>query len=188
MFTPEVNYTSMVSGAGPAPMLAYGDVLTAHHASMTAVAGASASSATATFGSWSGQGSTVAQAALVAHNTEHLLLAEETLAKAEIAHMAAVTHTSTVTRMVPAPHAIANRMEEAADQQINPWVLGALTARIADLELEYFGYMWPNNAAAGVSDGAALDGYAAALMMPSLPVVSGGSPAAAAIAAASVAE
>ena len=117
MFTPEVNYTSMVSGAGPAPMLAYGDVLTAHHASMTAVAGASASSATATFGSWSGQGSTVAQAALVAHNTEHLLLAEETLAKAEIAHMAAVTHTSTVTRMVPAPHAIANRMEEAADQQ-----------------------------------------------------------------------
>jgi hypothetical protein len=37
VFPPEVNYTSMTSGAGP--MLAYGDVLLAHGASMMAVAG-----------------------------------------------------------------------------------------------------------------------------------------------------
>ena len=33
MFAPEANYYSMVSGAGPAPMLAYGDVLVAQAAS-----------------------------------------------------------------------------------------------------------------------------------------------------------
>ena len=80
--------------------------------------------------------------------------------------------------MVPAPPAHANRFEEAADEVINPMVLGALTPRIADLNVEYFGFMWPNNAAAGVRYGAALDGLGAALMMPSLPAISGGSVAA----------
>ena len=37
MFAPEGTYYSMVSGAGPAPMLAYGDVLVAQAASMASV-------------------------------------------------------------------------------------------------------------------------------------------------------
>ncbi len=40
-------------------------------------------------------------------------------------------------------------VEEAADEVINPIVWGALTPRITDLNLEYFGFMWPNNAGAG---------------------------------------
>jgi hypothetical protein len=188
MFAPEENYYSMVCGAGPAPMLAYGDVLLAHHASMTAVVGVSSGTATTTAAAWQGLGGSAAQAALVEHNTEHLVLADETLAKAQIAHLAAATHTATVTRMVPAPPAHANRLEEAADELINPLVWGALTPRIADLNLEYFGFMWPNNAAAGVSYGVALDGFGVALMAPSLPAVSGGSPGAVAAAAASLAE
>jgi PPE family len=188
MFAPEDNYYSMVCGAGPAPMLAYGDVLLAHHASMTAVVGVSSGTATTTAAAWQGLGGSAAQAALVEHNTEHLVLAEETLAKAQVAHLAAAAHSATVTRMVPAPPAHANRLEEAADELINPLVWGALTPRIADLNLEYFGFMWPNNAAAGVSYGVALDGFGAALMAPSLPAVSGGSPGAVAAAAASLAE
>ena len=99
--------------------------------------------------------------------------------------MAAAAHQSSFAQMVPAPPAHANRFEEAADEVINPMVLGALTPRIADLNVEYFGFMWPNNAAAGVRYGAALDGLGSALMMPSMPAISGGSVAAVAVAAAS---
>ena len=65
--------------------------------------------------------------------------------------------------MVPAPPAHANRFEEAADEVINPIVLGALTPRITDLNVEYFGFMWPNNAGAGLRYGATLDALGAAL-------------------------
>jgi PPE-repeat protein len=68
------------------------------------------------------------------------------------------------------------RAASAMDEAINPWVLGALTPEIAALNLEYFGFMWPNNAAAGVSYGAALDGFGAALMAPAPPALSGASP------------
>ncbi len=188
MFPPEVNYTSMVSGAGPAPMLAYGEALTAHSAAMTSVVGVSAATASATSAAFVGSAGTASTAAVVAHNTEHVAFAEETLVRAQIAHLAAAAHSATVARMVPSPPALANRLEEATDEQINPWVWGALTPRIVDLNTEYFGFMWPNNAGAGVSYGAALDGLGAALMMPSLPSVAGGSVAAGVVAAASLAE
>ncbi len=188
MFAPEANYYSMVLGAGPAPMLAYGDVLLAHNASMTAVVGVSTATAVGTAAAFVGNAGSASEAALVEHNTQHAVFADEALARAQIAHLAAATHSATVTQMVPAPPAHANRLEEAADELINPIVWGALTPRIADLNLEYFGFMWPNNAAAGVRYGAALDGLGAALMAPSLPAISGGSAAAVAVAAATVAE
>ena len=188
MFAPEANYYSMVLGAGPAPMLAYGDVLLAHNASMTAVVGVSTATAVGTAAAFVGNAGSASEAALVEHNTQHSVFADEALARAQIAHLAAATHSATVTQMVPAPPAHANRLEEAADELINPIVWGALTPRIADLNLEYFGFMWPNNAAAGVRYGAALDGLGAALMTPSLPAISGGSAAAVAVAAATVAE
>ncbi|UQX11727.1 PPE domain-containing protein [Candidatus Mycobacterium methanotrophicum] len=188
MFPPEANYYSMVTGAGPAPTLAAAEVLVAHHAAMTATAGTSSALGAATAEAYKGAGGTASEAALVAHNHEHLVFAEETLARAQILHMAAAAHPSTVGQMVPAPPAHANRLEEATDEAINPMVWGALTPRIADLNLEYFGFMWPNNAAAGVRYGAVLEGLGAALMTPSLPAVSGGSIAAVAVAAATVAE
>jgi PPE-repeat protein len=188
VFALEVNYTSMTSGAGPAPMLAYGDVLLAHGASMMAVAGVSAGNAAGTFASWQGAGAVSAAVAGVGLNAQTLALADVAMTKAQIAHAAAAAHSATVARMVTHVQATANRTHEATDEAINPWVLGALTPEIAALNLEYFGFMWPNNAAAGVGYGAALDGFGVALMAPAPPVLSGASPAAAASAAAAIAE
>src|ERR1700722_11834128 len=178
MFPPEANYYSMVTGAGPTPSLAAAEAYVAHHAAMTATVATSSALGAATAESYIGMSGTVSEAALVSHNNEHLVFAEETLARSQIMHMAAAGPPTTVSQMVPAPPAHANRFEEAADEVINPIVLGALTPRITDLNVEYFGFMWPNNAAAGVRYGAVLDGLGAALMMPSLPAISGGSVAA----------
>jgi hypothetical protein len=188
IFTPEANYYSMVTGAGPASTQAAGDLLVAHHAAMTATVATSSALGAVTAQAYTGVSGTASAAALVTHNDAHLVFAEETLARAQILHMAAAAHPSTVSQMVPAAVAHANRLEEATDEAINPIVLGALTTRIAELNLEYFGFMWPNNAAAGVRYGAVLEGLGAALMTPSLPAISGGSIAAVAVAAATVAE
>jgi hypothetical protein len=169
-------------------MLAYGDALLAHGTSMMAVAGASAGNAAGTFASWQGAGAASAAVANIGLNAQMLALAEVAMAKAQIAHAAAAVHAATVARMVTHVEATANRTHEAADEAINPWVLGALTPEIAVLNLEYFGFMWPNNAAAGVGYGAALDGFGAALMAPAPPVLSGASPAAAASAAGAIAQ
>ncbi|BCI86747.1 hypothetical protein NIIDMKKI_19530 [Mycobacterium kansasii] len=44
--------------------------------------------------------------------------------------------------------------------------MGALTPQIVALSLEYYGQMWPRNAAAGAAYGAALRAVAAAIMVP----------------------
>ncbi|HEY1840318.1 MAG TPA: PPE domain-containing protein, partial [Mycobacterium sp.] len=148
MFPPEANWYSLALGPRSAPSVAAAETLEAHHAAMTAVAGTSMAQGAVTAKSYTGLGGTASEAALVTHNNEHLAFAEQTLAKAQIFHMAAAVNESSFAQMVPAPPAHANRFEEAADEVINPMVWGALTPRIADLNLEYFGFMWPNNAAA----------------------------------------
>ena len=188
MFPPEANYYALALGAGPAPSLAAAETYVGHHAAMTATVGTSSALGAVTAESYIGVGGTASEAALVSHNNEHLVLAEEALTKGQIMHMAAAAHPTHLTQMVPAPPAHANRFEEAADEVINPLVWGALTPRITDLNLEYFGFMWPNNAAAGVRYGATLDALGSALLMPSMPAISGGSIAGVAVAAASVAE
>jgi hypothetical protein len=70
VFAPEANYTSITSGAGPAPMLAYGDALLAHGTSMMAVAGASAGNAAGTFASWQGAGAVSAELAGASLNAQ----------------------------------------------------------------------------------------------------------------------
>jgi hypothetical protein len=77
---------------------------------------------------------------------------------------------------------------EAADEAINPVVWGALTPDIIALNLQYFGDMWPTNAAAGAGFGAVLRAAMAALLVPAPPAVSGASPAAGAAAAAALAQ
>ena len=188
MFPPEANWYSLALGPRSAPSVAAAATLEAHHAAMTGVAGTSMAQGAVTAEAYTGVSGTVSEAALVSHNNEHLVFAEQALVKAQIFHTAGAVNESSFAQMVPAPPAHANRFEEAADEVINPMVLGALTPRIADLNVEYFGFMWPNNAAAGVRYGAALDGLGAALMMPSLPAISGGSVAAGVAAAASLAE
>jgi hypothetical protein len=108
VFPPEANYTAITSGAGPAPMLAYGDVLLGHFASTTAVAAVSQGNAVGTFASWQGSGAASAAVANVGLNTQALALADVAMAKAEIAHQAAAAHTATVAKMVPHVQATAN--------------------------------------------------------------------------------
>jgi PPE-repeat protein len=90
--------------------------------------------------------------------------------------------------MRPAAECNANRDECAIDNAINPWVLGMLTPRIGSLDVEYYGVMWPTNAAAGASMGAVFSALAASLAIPPPPATMGASPAAPAAAASAVGE
>ena len=190
VFTPEVNYQTITTGAGPGPMLAHAEGYATHAAVLDGSAATSTVSAAATYGTnWVGSGSLASAASQTDMNALTAELAAAATSRVAPITTAAECHPATVARMVTAEHAVANRMEEASDEAINPWVFGGLTPRIADLNLEYFGFMWSNNAAAGLSYGAVLRAAAATLMSsPSLPVMSGASPAAAASAASAVAE
>lgn len=101
MFPPEANFYSMVTGAGPSPSLAAAETYVAHHAAMTATVGTSSALGAVTAESYLGVGGTASAAALVTHNNEHLVFAEQTLARAQVMHMAAAAHPSTVSQMVP---------------------------------------------------------------------------------------
>jgi len=108
--------------------------------------------------------------------------------KGQLLNTAGELHTTTASTMVTFVQADANRGEWGVDNAINPWVLGMLTPRLIDLDTEYFGFMWPNNASAGLRYGAGLDALGAALAgLSALPSLAGGSMAAPAMAAADVA-
>ncbi|WP_219859497.1 PPE domain-containing protein, partial [Mycobacterium persicum] len=180
-FSPEANYTALASGSGPAPTLAYAETLSAQAAHIQAVVAASTATGAATYGTtWRGVGASASAVAQAALDTQHELLAAALLEKASHVAAAAGAHQSAVASMVTAQEAEANRRDEATAQQINPLVWGALTPHIVALNLEYYGQMWPRNAAAGAAYGAALRAAAAAIMVPFPPAVAGGSPAAAA--------
>lgn len=188
MIDPATSYRMMTSGAGPGPTLATGEVYGAHAATMAGTLATSQVNAGGTFPDWTGAGGDAAQLALVSHNAQQLTHADETLLKAALFQQAATIHSATVTRMVPDVVPDANRAESAADILINPWVLGALTPRITELQLEYVA-MWANNAQAGVGYGFGLDGIGVALAgLAGLPAIAGGSVAAAAMAAAQIGE
>ncbi|POX86062.1 hypothetical protein C3B43_20485, partial [Mycobacterium kansasii] len=181
-FSPEANCAALVSGSGPASTLAYADTLSAQAAQVQAVVAASTASGTATYGTtWRGAGASASAVAQAALDTQHELLAAALLEKASHVAAAAGAHQSAVASMVTAQQAVANRRDEATAQQLNPLVWGALTPQIVALNPEYYGQMWPRNAAAGAALGAALRAAAAALMVPFPPAVAGGSPAAAAV-------
>lgn len=188
MIDPASSYLTMTSGAGPAPMQLYSDAMLTQASSTDGVVLTSQATATGTFAAWDGRSAFQAAASLTTHNTDQSLLAELAMMKAEVAQAAANLHTFTVPRMVTHVQANANRAEYGFDNAINPSVLWSLTPRLIELELEYYGYVWPNNAQAGVGYGVGLDGLGAALAaLSALPSLAGGSPAAAAMAAADVA-
>jgi PPE-repeat protein len=154
-FSPEANYTALMSGCGPASTLAYSETLGAEAANLQTIAASSTVTGAATYGaSWRGTGAAASATSQTAMDTQHELLAAALLEKMPHVAAAAAAHQAALASMVTAEQAVANRMEEAADQQINLTVLGALTPRIAALNLEYYGHMWPRNAAAGAAYGA----------------------------------
>jgi hypothetical protein len=170
-----------MSGAGSAATLAQAQTLTAHAEHLQDVVAASTVNAAGTYGTaWSGAGATAAQAAHTQVNTALAALAEWVAEKPPIITAAAQAYHTAVSEMVPAEEAVANRTQEAADVEVNPRVLGALTPQIAALNLDYFGYMWPANAGAGASYGAVLRSGMAALLTPPPPANPAASPQAAA--------
>ncbi|MBV9720927.1 MAG: hypothetical protein JO082_03285 [Mycobacterium sp.] len=188
MIDPASAYSMMTAGDGGVSTQVYSAGLRAWAAGGHGTVAASGVNLAGMQGGWRGLSALSAAASGAQLNVDQLSEAEKALAKAEVAQAAADLHTMTVPRMVTHVQANANRGEYVADNAINPWVLGALTPRLVELDLEYFGYMWPNNASAGVGFGAGLDVAGAALAsLAGLPTLAGASLGAPVMAAADVA-
>ncbi|ORA77508.1 PPE domain-containing protein [Mycolicibacter kumamotonensis] len=177
--SPEANHSVLASGPGSGSTMAHAQQLSAQAAGLQALTSASQANAAGIYGSaWSGAGATGSQAAHTGVNTALAALAVWLEERAAIVTGAAQAYHSAVSAMVPARQAQANRMQEAADVEANPRVLGALSPQIAELNLDYFGHMWPRNASAGSSYGAALNTATTALATPPPPATPAASPAA----------
>ncbi len=182
--TPEANHTRLISGTGPATTLASMAAWLTQLATHELSFGASTMNTAATGASFIGLGGTASAAASTQLNGALQLLTGWVVEKPPLAEAAVTAYESACSTMIPAPVCEANRMEEYADNMINPSVWGALTPRIADLNLEYFGEHWPHNASAGAAYGAVLSGLTALLAVPA-PVAPMSNPAAAAAGSAS---
>jgi hypothetical protein len=164
--TPEANHTRLVSGTGPATTLANMAAWLTQLATHELSFGASQLNTVNTGASFIGLGGTASAAASTELNSALQLLTAWVVEKPPLAEAAVTAYESACSTMIPAPVCEANRMEEVADNAINPSVWGALTPRIADLNLEYFGEHWPHNASAGAAYGAVLSGLTALLAVP----------------------
>jgi len=100
---------------------------------------------------------------------------------------AAELWSATRTGLIPSAIVDENRVETAADIAANPAVLGALTTRIGELQVEY-GEYWSQNASLGSNYGTTLNMLAAELSTAPPPAAMGANPAAPAMAAAQVGE
>ncbi|WP_199254495.1 PPE domain-containing protein [Mycolicibacterium mengxianglii] len=185
---PEDNYTRLMMGTGTATTLANMSAWLTQLASHEASFGLSALNTAATMTSWQGVGAAGSAQAGAGLNAALQLLAGWVTEKPPIASSAVAAYEAAVSSMIPAPLCVENRVDESSCQAINPLVLGGLTPRIIELNMEYFGGMWPNNSRAGVVYGAALAALTAALTVPPPVAPMGASPAAPAAAAAAVAE
>jgi hypothetical protein len=182
--TPEENDMLLKAGVGVVTHLANQAAWTAlaatHHGSSIA----STINTVATSASWTGSGSLASATNATALNASLHGLAGWVDVKPAVVSTAVSAYQMAYGSMRPAPECIGNRNECAADYGINPAVLGALTPRITSLELEYFGYMWPNNSAVGASYGAILTSLSESLAIPP-PIATMGASAAAPAQAAS---
>ncbi|HZE14694.1 MAG TPA: hypothetical protein VE197_02730, partial [Mycobacterium sp.] len=179
---------TMTGGAGAAPMHAASAALSTLGGSVDTTVAASGVNDVVVGENWSGMGRITAAASVTTLNTDQTAYGQLSLLKAQLLAAAGELHTMTPPRMVTHVQANANRGEYLVDNAINPWVWGALTPRLIELDTEYFGFMWPNNASAGLSYGAGLDAIGAGLAaLSALPSLAGGSVAAPAMAAGDVA-
>lgn len=185
---PEANDTLLKAGAGTATMLANVAAWTAlgvaHHTSAIA----STVNTAATSASWVGVSGAQSAVNATELNTALHGLAGWVDVKPPVVTSAVSAYEMAFAAMRTAEECEANRMEWGTDNGINPSVLGALTPRIVSLDAQYFGFMWPNNSAAGASYGAVLSALTSSLTMIPPPAGLGASPAAPAMAASAAAQ
>jgi PPE family len=185
---PEDNDLLLKAGAGGgvgthlANQTAWTALAATHHASGVA----SSINTAATSASWLGAGSAASASNVTMLNASLHGLAGWVDVKPAVVSTAVSAYETANAGMRPAPECIGNRDEWGVDNGINPVVLGALTPRIVSLDVEYFGVMWPNNAAVGASYGGILAALAASLAIAPPVASMGASPAAPAEAASAV--
>ncbi|MCV6972789.1 PPE domain-containing protein [Mycobacterium bohemicum] len=186
--TPEDNDLLLKAGTGVATHVANQTAWTTLGASHHASGVASAINTAATSASWVGAGSAASALNVTMLNAALHGLAGWVDVKPAVVAAAIAAYEAANAGMRPAPECIANRVETATDYGINPSVLWTLTPRIASLEFEYFGNMWPTNSAVGAAYGAILAALAESLAIPPPVAGMGASPAAPAQAASAVGE
>ena len=186
--TPEDNDLLLKAGTGigahVANQAAWAVVGASHHACGVA----SGINTAATSAGWDGAGSAASAANATTLNASLHGLAGWVCVKPAVVGAAVTAYQTASAGMRPAPECIANRVENATDNAINPSVLWTLTPRIAELDLEYYGTMWPNNSAVGAAYGAVLAGLAESLAIPPPLAGLGASPEAPTEAASAVGE
>lgn len=185
---PEANDLILKAGSGVATMVANEGAWVSLGATHHAAGVASTVNTAATSASWIGAGG--ASSALTATQLNvamHGLAGWVDIKPAVVAAAMAAYELATMS-MRTAAECEENRVEWSNDNAINPLVFGALTPRIVSLDMTYFGYYWPNNAAVGTTYGATLSALTASLAVPPPPAGLGASPAAPAQAASALAQ
>jgi hypothetical protein len=158
---------------------------TSHH---ELAAGVSSANTVSTLGSWQGFGSTASAAAANGLNAGLQTTAGWTAHKVAVTQGAVDAFGTARSSVVPSVVSKANRTRRDAMDKANPGALWSLTPAIIQHDLEYYGEHWPHNSAVGMGYSTAMNGFTAALGMPS-PVASvGASPAAPAEAGDAVAQ
>lgn len=146
--TPEANDLLLKAGTGVGTHLANQTAWTTLGASHHASGVASAINTAATAASWLGVGSAASALNVTMLNATLHGLAGWVDVKPAVVSTAIAAFETANAAMRPAPECMENRDEWGVDNAINPSVLWTLTPRIVSLDVEYFGVMWPNNAAA----------------------------------------
>lgn len=185
---PELNDAILKAGAGVGTYVANEAAWTALGASHHAEGVASSINTAVTSASWVGVGGTSSAATVTMLNAAMHGLAGWVDVKPAVVTAAVSAFMMANGLMRPAPECEANRAEWQVNFDLNPLVLGMLTPVITALDTQYFGVMWPNNAAVGTNYGATLNMLAASLTVPPPPATPGASPAAPAAAAGAGAE
>lgn len=147
--TPEANDLLLKAGTGVGTHLANQTAWTTLGASHHASGVASAINTAATAASWLGVGSAASALNVTMLNATLHGLAGWVDVKPAVVSTAIAAFETANAAMRPAPECMENRDEWGVDNAINPSVLWTLTPRIVSLDVEYFGVMWPNNAAVG---------------------------------------
>lgn len=121
-------------------------------------------------------------------NTALHLLGAWLMEKPPVFASAINAYLAATSSMIPAALCQSNRVQWESLCAANIPALGMLTPAIIEKDLEYFGGMWPNNAAVGTGYSAALTALMPALAIPPPITPMGASPAAPVEAGAAVAE
>ena len=165
---PEVNYLRLAGtgAAGTATTLASAAAWQAVAVANDVAFSVSSVNTAMTAADFEGVGGASSSSAAAELNGSLQLLADWAQEKPPLLGSAVSAYETALTTMIPAAVSLANRAEQAADEAMNPLVLGALTPAIVALDCEYFGEHWPHNASAGAAYGATLTALIAALAIP----------------------